>query len=589
MSPQTADERLGEPVWRSGTDGWVVAWDRQQPAPEPDRPSGGNGRAIRQPRCLWCSGGIANRQALLASLPVRQRGPADAELLQDACAEHGPGALARRLAGTAAWLVWDPRRGELVAARDRLGTRGLYYAFAGGQVLIAERVDALLAVLRTRPRLNTRSAVAHIHRLAPLPGESFYEGIHAVPPGAMLIVSRHAGRVETYWRVERAPLLRLRSDAEYAEALRSLLFDVAAGYVDDRPAAVTVSSGLDSTSVAAAVRAAAPGQELVACYNRMPSLPAADESSYSMEVARHLQLPAFSIEADQHWPFSERQEAWTSAGAPLSICYAAVWAATFEAVRRRGAEVLFTGVSGDHLFGGSVTSYADLALTGRWLAAAREVAARGRRSTVGVPHILRMAVLAPVIQALCPPWRSNSLPPAPWLGARYEALYADDLAAKGGPYWTLPGVQQRLRLLQDRNLAPFAERLNFAARERGIELRHPLLDHRLFEFAARLPSAQTFAGGMHKCIVRRAMRGYLPEAVLELKEKIVLGSLLRRGLAERETARVWGLLTNMRAAELGLVDEAALREVYRGYLAGEHQSARLWHTLTLEEWLRRYH
>ncbi len=84
------------------------------------------------------------------------------------------------------------------------------------------------------------------------------------------------------------------------------------------------------------------------------------------------------------------------------------------------------------------------------------------------------------------------------------------------------------------------------------------------------------------------MKDFLPSSIINRRSKIYLGAVSHRGLRERETAKVWALMTNMRAAEMGFVDEARLREEYQRYLDGKTRSTLFWHTLTLEAWLRLY-
>ncbi|HYH45516.1 MAG TPA: asparagine synthase-related protein [Thermoanaerobaculia bacterium] len=130
--------------------------------------------------------------------------------------------------------------------------------------------------------------------------------------------------------------------------------------------------------------------------------------------------------------------------------------------------------------------------------------------------------------------------------------------------------------------------MNDLAAQHGVELRSPYLDHRLLEFATSIPAEQTFEGGVRKGIVRRAMAGRLPEEILTRHRKVMATPLFERGLRERETAKVWQLLTGMRAAELGWVDEGLLRAEYQSYLDGTTRRTRFWHALTLEAWLRRW-
>ena len=121
----------------------------------------------------------------------------------------------------------------------------------------------------------------------------------------------------------------------------------------------------------------------------------------------------------------------------------------------------------------------------------------------------------------------------------------------------------------------------------GIDLRHPLLDHRLAEFAVSLPSDQSLRAGERKHIVRNALRGYLPDEVLDRQDKIYPSTIADRGFRERERAKVRGLMTDMRAAELGFVDEKRLRDGYREYLAGRDNTL-FWFAITLEAWLRQH-
>jgi asparagine synthetase B (glutamine-hydrolysing) len=186
---------------------------------------------------------------------------------------------------------------------------------------------------------------------------------------------------------------------------------------------------------------------------------------------------------------------------------------------------------------------------------------------------------------------SRSARPKPWLRAEHHTLFRDTFARALAPSqtWILPGRAQRFRILRDLSIRPVMEQVNRRARLRhGVELRHPLLDHRLFEFAASLPTTQTFRAGQRKIIMRNAMRGILPDEIVDMWGKIYPTAISERGLREREQAKVWALMTNMRAAELGLVDEQRLRQAYQDYLDRKTDNVLFWYTLTLEDWLRRY-
>lgn len=533
--------------------------------------------------CLWWGGFIANR-AELGQGAAAAGESSDPGLLESLYRVQGR-RTPQPIAGPYAWLLWDAARRRVLGARDRLGTLGLYYALDGDRLLTANRLDVLLSALPFNPAPNLRAAVAQINGLPPPEGETFFEGIRSLPPGSLLTVDRDTVTVERYWRPEAQPLLRLPKDADYADAFRPLLLDVVKEYLPPARLGMTLSSGLDSTTVAAAVRQVAPGQDAVAIYWAAPDLPEADEGRYALAVASRLGLSAIEVRADRYWPLCTAEGMRTRRSSPLRNYYTELWDATFDAARHAGVETIFTGVSGDHLFGGNVFAYPDLFLTGRWLDLARQVREHLPRSTFRLPALLRHMLLGPIRETYWP--RRPATAPAPWLGQAYRSVYEECLPPPIRDWHLLPGRRQRLAALRDPLLPQIAELSNLQAAENDIELRHPLLDHRLFEFAASLPTDQTFRAAWRKGIVRNAMRGVLPDEVLDLFDKIYPTAIARRGLQEREQAKIWPLLTRMRAADLGLVDEGRLRDAYRAYLEGKG-GALFWHTLTLEDWLRRY-
>jgi asparagine synthase (glutamine-hydrolysing) len=562
-------------------DALLVTWERSSTAP---RISTAGHPGEVQPetgiRCLWTAGFIANRRELAPA------GAEDRALLEQLY-NRSPDAAPRRLAGPFSWILWDGRRQELVAAVDRTGQHPLYVATDADRLLLATRLELLLAAVPRRRRFNLRSLAAHAAGKAPRPGDTFYEGIEAVAPGGLLRAGRHGWRRERYWQLEPQPTLRLKSDPEYAEQCRNLLFQVAAEYAPAEPSAITLSSGMDSTSLAAALCSAAPATPLTAFVWSMPELPSADETAPATAVARFLELPLVTLKADHWWPMCSPEGPAISIESPDCNFFAEVWTETLPLARERGWRVIFTGAGGDHLFGSDVFGYPDLLLTGQWRELVRQLRRHLPYSSYSLPGILRMMLLGPIVRSYFPWLRPPRGSEVPWLKTGDLLQGLDDAPPAAERYQLLPGRLQRLQLLRDPIVPPTAEWMARHAAGHGIELRQPLMDHRLFEFAASLPTAQTFRAAERKIILRNAMRGRLPDLVLDMREKIIPSALADRG-AEREQQKVRDLMTNMRAAELGLVDERLLQHSFQAYRNGERESAAFWNTLCVEAWLRRY-
>jgi asparagine synthetase B (glutamine-hydrolysing) len=321
-----------------------------------------------------------------------------------------------------------------------------------------------------------------------------------------------------------------------------------------------------------------------------PELPEADESQYSAEVCRFLDIPITELRADLLWPLSRPEGIHTTALMPFYGYYSELLDETFRLARSLGSPVVFSGMSGDHLFGGNIFAYPDLLLTGRWLELARQIRYHQPRSSMrlSLSQILRRMLLSPILQAYLHGLRRSVAPAMNWLRPPYDQLYHDHFTRPPEVRWLLPGRLERYRSLSHPKLPRFVEAMNRQAENQGVEFRHPLMDHRLIEFAASLPTDQTFRASQRKIIVRNAMRGLLPSSVLEMWDKILPTAIMHRGLREREQAKVLHLMTDMRAADLGFIDPAKLRQAYQDYLSGKTDSTLFWHTLTLEDWLRRW-
>lgn len=530
--------------------------------------------------CLWTTGFVANRDDLRRLLSVT--GPAcDSELLLLLVERLGFEEAAKRIAGPFSWAIWEPRAGRLVVVRDRQGAHPLYLAERGATVALGD-VDHVLGSRPAVAELDVHAVAGHLTGPGPPPGRSFFRGVVAIEPGELVLVSSDAVVRRRYWRLEPPSLSRLGSDESYAERLRELLAEVVAGYVPAGAAGVTLSGGMDSTTVAAMLAQQMPERPAVAVPWIAPELPEADESPLSRAVARHLGMPLAEVRADLCWPLSTGLPAGTPDGPELTA-YPDLWQATLRTAREKGVDALFTGASGDNLFGGVVSTYPDFLLTLRWVRLLRELREHLPHSRIGLAGITRRLIVGPIRHTW---FGAGPLPPS-WLTLRARRA-AQEIrnGLPAPPRLALPGRRLQLAQLFERLPALVGAQLGRHAADHGIELRQPLLDHRLVEFAAALPPDQLFRAGRWKHVLRNAMRDRLPPEVLALRHKIVPLPIFRRGLWERERERVGALFRDMRAADLGLVEPAALRDGYERYFARRGGDGRFWQALTLESWLR---
>lgn len=559
----------------------MLSWDRDRPAPEglPSEPDRGGSTG---PVCLWHQGFVADREELIRrfGLDPRLTDPALLAALYELRALEAPSLLA----GAVSWVVWDAPRRRLVAFRDRFGVYGLFYRLHGREVRLAPAVSDLVE-RREAAALDFRSLALQVHGLPPAPGETCFEGVSAVPEASGLVVGPGSVSTLRYWQVDPGATLRLPSDDAYGDAVRETLTSVARGYLSRGRAGVTLSSGLDSTSVAACVAGLPGAAEMTAFTWISPGLPEADEAAPARAARDFLGLRGVEIDAADHPPLRRSPAHHSGPDSPLCGFYGELWDATFEEARERGIEVLLSGFSGDHLFGGDVFSYPDLFLGGRWLRLAGSLRAHLALTRLPPAAFLRTMFLRPFASAWGWPAPAAAPQSHPWLGPRLEAAWRE-AAPRGHRRHRLPGRAQRLQTLDDPLLRAFAHGLTRRAARFGVDFRHPLLDHRLVELAASLPTDQSFRGGARKIVLRNAMKGRLPGVILDRPDKIYPAAIAREALTLRHADSVAALLRGMRCEELGLVRPGPLAEAYRRFCDGETEGAPFWHALALESWLR---
>ncbi len=561
--------------WQTGTCGrinWQVRVASKGALREPSHPI----------RVLFARGHFLNE-----ALPASGSGPGwEHRQLETLYLRHGHGQLSRLLEGDLSFALWDGRAMSLVLSTDRLGLHPIYYYRHSDRLFVSWKVEDLVPYLPdSQP--DMRSLSAHVAGFLLPEGRTFYDGIQRIPAGMIARVYEDDLEQKKYWSLEGSrPAPR---DAEAcAGELNERLREVHRSWLRVLPAPVGIalSSGLDSGSVAAVVRGL-DSSPLIRAFSWVhPGLPEADESAGIEDVCRTLNLDLTRIEADRHWTLCDPQGLTTSIQGPEAHYYRESWEVTFQRAKSQGHHYLFSGVGGDELFGG-ISSYTDLFLCGRWFSLLRQLL-RERRDAGFGPRYIFSSTLNPWLRNRFPRWQLRRMRLPVWLTEatreRVRGLLLPPFHSRRGDF----GRQLRIRFLQ--NLARSRQILQVSriGEVAGLGMIHPLLDRRVVEFAASLPATQNFHAGKDKMILRRAFQEILPAPIIQRKRKITVETLFHRGLRERETAKVWPLLQDMRAADLGLVDQASVRHQYRQYLKGEGSALGIWNALTVEDWLRRY-
>lgn len=541
----------------------------------------------------------------LSTAGVRARGETASHYLEAGYRAWGP-ELVRHLNGDYAFVVWDRRERRLVAARDPMGPRPLYYARVGAGVAVASSCRSLAVLRGLAHSLNLTALGGQVAGLAWSNGmDTVYRGVETIPPGHRL--SSHDGTValEAYWRPRTAPDSRLAPPAEAGEELRELLAASAAHRLSAGTSSVWMSGGWDSTAVFAAGQHALPAEQrhrLRPVSISYPPGDPGDEDDYIRGVAGRWKAEVHWLQSEELRLLDDLEERAAGTDEPPAHLYELYIRGLAEGTRAVGARVTFDGSGGDQLFQVSDIVLADLLRQGRWLEFSRRARAQwgyGWRHVVGLgilPHLPDPVIRAGerLLRRRIPRHHLERVL-APWVRPEFAAkhrLRERDLTVLR----SLDGSSHAHRESQMYVTMPHwswgASFIRGSLLQVGVEVRSPLLDLRIVEFGLGRPIAERTDGRTTKILLRRAMEGLVPQEVLAPRSHRT-GTTV--GFSRRRMREAYpGLMARifaepLRLADLGIVEPAALRASADAYLAGsrdDYLRVNLFHAMKVEFWLR---
>jgi asparagine synthase (glutamine-hydrolysing) len=443
-----------------------------------------------------------------------------------------------RIVGVFASIIMDLRTGQLICARDHLGLRVLHYYRAAERFAVATAPEVLFA-LSWVPRILNKDKVGDTLVNRGLNGEStYYQQINRVLPGCILRMDGAGFSKDRFWEPKNIADVRFKSDDEYVEALQERLDGaVRANLRSCRAPCATMTGGLDSSSIAviAADILAASGNKL----NTFTVVPEAgffreeirsvyfDETPYVRQIAQanpniipHFVPPSKGPILDQI------AEQIRLGGAPTGSILNGLWVMDIcAAARSAGHNVILTGEMGNLTMSYHGRGlFAELLRTGRWLRLIDEIKSSGYLWK----NIVRQWTIAPFVPAPIfrryKQWRRGGK--EPWYGS---SVIHPDFAARSGvvaraarerlPFDAPHARCNKLARIDDLNC--YSEAADWFAKLRagfGVDTRTPAFDRRVVEFCIGLPEDQYMRKGCDRWLIRRAMKGRLPDVVLYKKK-----------------------------------------------------------------------
>jgi asparagine synthase (glutamine-hydrolysing) len=509
------------------------------------------------------------------------------------CFEH--------LNGMFAMAIWDQRRERLVLARDRLGKKPLYYCMHGGRLVFASELKSLMQLPGISKEIDPGAIDLYLtYQYIPHP-HSIYKGIRKLPPGHFAVFENGELSVQRYWNVDWSRETPMDQPTASRE-LKTMLADaVRIRLRSDVPLGAFLSGGIDSSLIVAIAQ-----QQLempIRTFSIGFSEADFDETHYAKMVADHVGSKHERFEVtpdalnivdrlvDQYdEPFGD-----SSAVPTWYLCE----------LTRQHVTVALSGDGGDELFGG-YERYRALKLSGqyesrmpiRWLnqswlikrlpdsSARRSFLRRVRRfcEALGQPPIERYMNWIQIFgeASRLDLYRESFIEQLP---DRNPVSFLADA-------WRRAGKRDLVSCATTADLQTYMPcdlmtKVDIASMAHSLEARQPMLDYRLVEWAAALPSNLKLRGKRGKCLLMDTYHDLLPKAIWN-RSKMGFGVPIAKWFKTSLRDRTYDALLGPDAKCHSFFRRDAIATLVEEHMSGQsNQAYRLWNLLFLELWLRK--
>jgi asparagine synthase (glutamine-hydrolysing) len=541
---------------------------------------------------LWITynGEIYNFRELrkeLEALGYHFRSQTDTEVVLAAYDRWGVEAV-QRFAGMFAFALWDEPQQRLWLVRDRLGKKPLYYAESNGALRFASELKALLVDDSLSRDLDIDALGLYL-RFGYIPSPySIYRAVRKLPPAHYLISERGRISIRRYWDpVEHLrPRLSMSADEAETELDRRLSVAVKQRLIADVPLGGFLSGGVDSSLVVAMMKE--QSESRVRTFTIRFTNPAYNEADHAGAVAKYLGTEHHEETCDERQMLDVVDRLADMFDEPFADS-SAVPTYMVSKIARHYATVALSGDGGDELFFG-YPRYQYYSYAARVLALPRPLR---RAAALGADRLptRRLKRIAAVLRSdeddyggfVCW-WSPREIVDLTGREPLAGPLYADALARIGDLERDCRcGLLDLVSYLPE-DILTKVDRASMAV---SLEVRAPLLDHRVVEFALGLPPSMKRRGATSKWILRQLLYKRVPRELID-RPKMGFGVPLRDWFRGPLRDRMDDFLAGPELEDLA-IDPRPVRNLWRAFLAGaSHRTDLIWQMFMLVAWSRRF-
>ncbi|MCQ9207441.1 MAG: asparagine synthase (glutamine-hydrolyzing) [Omnitrophica bacterium] len=527
------------------------------------------------------------------------RSVGDTEVILHAFEEWGEKALTR-FNGMWAFAIWDTKKRELFASRDRFGQKPFYYHLGNDGFTFASEIKALLQKPSIEKSPNDQAIYDYIisgYGYMDISDHTFFKNIRQLKPAHYIRVSAKTKSItqKKYWDLNNFSPKHEKSESSYIEGFRELFTDaVRLRLRSDVELGISLSGGLDSSSVAYTASLLCKDDRISSfssCFEEKDS----DERRYINDTLKVTNLKPHFIFPDPAKIFSDIDSILWHQEEPYSTLSVFPQWHIMKHAKSNGVKVLLTGQAGDEALAGYHKYYfyffADLFRTLKLGKAFREIKIYKEIKGKGAPvfkDVLKILLSHFLPEAVKRPGRKffgNKMP------GYVNRHFREECKTPGRPSRKFSSILDN-DLYNALKISPLPSLLHIDDRSsmaHSVETRSPFLDYRLIEYAFTLPLEYKIRSGETKFILRKIMSGCIPESVRTRQDKMGFPTPLKSWLKGPMRREITDIFNSKEFNKRPYLDSKSVRDEFKFFCEkGKPSELTIWSWLNLELWLRKY-
>jgi asparagine synthase (glutamine-hydrolysing) len=516
----------------------------------------------------------------------------DTEVLLKGYAQWGAGVL-EDVVGMFAFAILDTKARTLFLARDFFGIKPLYFTHWRDGFAFASEPRPLLNLPGVDRRVNPKRLFEYLRSgLSDYGKETLFDAVHQLPAAHSVTISldNHSDvRPVCYWRLELSRPVEL-SFADAAERLREIFLDSVRLHLrSDVPVGAALSGGIDSSSIVMAIRSLNP-QQTIHTFSYVADDPALNEERWVEIIGASSQAVVHKVRSQPEQLVSDLERLVDTQGEPFSSTSIYSQNRVFAEAASNGIKVMLDGQGADELLGGyelyAGARLASLVRQGKWNQALhfwQQASKVPRKNKLW--HYLGQFLLSPAAQSGLRSLVGREYWPA-WLN---RAWFQERGVSVHTHFYNQENLRETLsRTLTETSLPMLLRYEDRNSMAHSIESRVPFLTRELAEFVLSLPEEFIIApDGTSKAVFREAMRGLVPDTILDRKDKIGFETPEKQWLCGDLRHWVEQVLNSEDLVGIKALHASTVKQEWQAVLRGRKRfDNRIWRWVNLAVWAR---